>query len=198
MDSTVEILQESAEESAEKVQTQMNEFVVFIQEHIPNMVDFGIRLLIAILIFFLGRFLIKWLRKRIRNSLNRSSADAGLTQFTDSFLKISLYIVLFLIIAANLGIEINSISMLFASAGVGISLSLQQTLSNFAGGVLILLLKPFVVGDYIIEDPDLLYEAHHGGQQNHRDPQRDTGQQQPYQRDGQSRAAVGPADRNLL
>ena len=53
MDSTVEILQGSAEESAEKVQTQMNEFVVFIQEHIPNMVDFGIRLLIAILIFFL-------------------------------------------------------------------------------------------------------------------------------------------------
>ena len=154
MDSTVEILQESAEESAEKVQTQMNEFVVFIQEHIPNMVDFGIRLLIAILIFFLGRFLIKWLRKRIRNSLNRSSADAGLTQFTDSFLKISLYIVLFLIIAANLGIEINSISMLFASAGVGISLSLQQTLSNFAGGVLILLLKPFRVDDYIKVDND--------------------------------------------
>ncbi len=152
VDSTVEILQESAEQSAEKVQTQMNDFVVFIQEHIPNFIEFGIRLLIAVLIFSVGRLLIKWIRKRIRNSLNRSSADAGLTQFTDSFLKISLYIVLLLIVAANLGIEISSISMLFASAGVGISLSLQQTLSNFAGGVLILLLKPFVVGDYIIED----------------------------------------------
>ena len=152
VDSTVEILQESAEQSAEKVQTQMNDFVVFIQEHIPNFIEFGIRLLIAVLIFSVGRLLIKWIRKRIRNSLNRSSADAGLTQFTDSFLKISLYIVLILIVAANLGIEISPISMLFASAGVGISLSLQQTLSNFAGGVLILLLKPFVVGDYIIED----------------------------------------------
>ena len=83
VDSTVEILQESAEQSAEKVQTQMNDFVVFIQEHIPNFIEFGIRLLIAVLIFSVGRLLIKWIRKRIRNSLNRSSADAGLTQFTE-------------------------------------------------------------------------------------------------------------------
>ncbi len=152
MESTVEILQESAGESAEKVQNHVNRFVVFIQEHIPDFIEFGFRVLIAILIFLVGRFLIKWIRKRIRNYLNRKSADTGLTQFTDSFLKIALYIFLILIVSANLGIEISSISMLFASAGVGISLSLQQTLSNFAGGVLILLLKPFVVGDYIIED----------------------------------------------
>lgn len=152
MESTVEILQESAGESAEKVQNHVNRFVVFIQEHIPDFIEFGFRVLIAILIFLVGRFLIKWIRKRIRKYLNRKSADTGLTQFTDSFLKIALYIFLLLIVAANLGIEISSISMLFASAGVGISLSLQQTLSNFAGGVLILLLKPFVVGDYIIED----------------------------------------------
>lgn len=152
MESTVEILQESAGESAEKVQDHVNRFVVFIQEHLPDFIEFGFRVLIAILIFLVGRFLIKWIRKRIRKYLNRKSADTGLTQFTDSFLKIALYIFLLLIVAANLGIEISSISMLFASAGVGISLSLQQTLSNFAGGVLILLLKPFVVGDYIVED----------------------------------------------
>lgn len=152
METTVEILQESAEQSAEHVQTHVNKFVVFIQEHIPDFISFGIRVLIAILIFMFGRFLIKWIRKRVRNYLNRKSADTGLTQFTDSFLKAALYIFLLLIVAANLGIEISSISVLFASAGVGISLSLQQTLSNFAGGILILMLKPFVVGDYIIVD----------------------------------------------
>lgn len=152
METTVEILQESAEQSAEQVQTHVNRFVVFIQEHIPDFISFGFRVLIAILIFIVGRFLIKWIRKKVRNYLNKKSADTGLTQFTDSFLKAALYIFLLLIVAANLGIEISSISVLFASAGVGISLSLQQTLSNFAGGILILLLKPFVVGDYIIED----------------------------------------------
>lgn len=152
MDSTVEILQESAEQSAEQVHTHVNRLVVFIQEHIPDFISLGFRLLIAFLIFTFGRFLIRWIRKRVRNYLNRKSADTGVTQFTDSFLRVALYIVLLLIVAANLGIEISSISMLFASAGVGISLSLQQTLSNFAGGILILMLKPFVVGDYIIED----------------------------------------------
>lgn len=152
MDSTVEILQESAEQSAEKVQTHVNSLVLFIQEHIPDFIDFGVRILIAVAIFMVGRFLIKWFRKRVRNYLCKKSADTGLTQFMDSFLKVALYIFLLLIVASNLGIEISSISVLFASAGVGISLSLQQTLSNFAGGILILLLKPFVVGDYIIED----------------------------------------------
>lgn len=152
MDSTVEVLQESAEQSAEKMQTHVNRFVLFIQEHIPDFIEFGLRILIAVAIFMLGRFLIKWFRKRVRNYLGKKNADTGLSQFTDSFLKVALYICLLLIVAANLGIEISSISVLFASAGVGISLSLQQTLSNFAGGILILLLKPFVVGDYIIED----------------------------------------------
>ena len=57
-----------------------------------------------------------------------------------------------MIVAGNLGIEVSSITALFAAAGVGISLALQGTLSNLAGGVQILFLKPFVVGDYIIED----------------------------------------------
>lgn len=152
MDSTVEILQESAEQSAEQVQTHVNKLVVFVQEHIPDLISFGFRILIAVLIFMVGRFLIKWIRKYVRGYMNRKNTDTGVTQFTDSFLKVALYIFLLLIVAANLGIEISSISMLFASAGVGISLSLQQTLSNFAGGILILMLKPFVVGDYIIED----------------------------------------------
>lgn len=152
MESTTDILQESAEASVNEVEANVSGLVQYLQEHIPDMVSFGIRLLIALLIFVAGRFLIRWIRKSVRNSFIRRNADPGVRQFTDSFLKFLLYTILLIIIAANLGIELSSITMLFASAGVGISLALQGTLSNLAGGVQILLLKPFVVGDYIIED----------------------------------------------
>lgn len=152
MGNTTDMIQQSAEESVEHVQTQVNEFVTFFQEHIPDILGFGVRVLITVLIFLLGRVLIRWIRRKVSRSLKKSNADTGIMQFTDSFLKAALYLLLVLIIAANMKIDISSVSMLFASAGVGISLSLQQTLSNLAGGVLILLLKPFVVGDYIIED----------------------------------------------
>ncbi len=75
-----------------------------------------------------------------------------LQHFVDSMVKFGLYILLIIIIAGNLGIELSSITVLFASAGVGVSLALQDFITNFAGGIMILLLRPFTVGDYIIED----------------------------------------------
>ncbi|MCI7179415.1 MAG: mechanosensitive ion channel [Schaedlerella sp.] len=153
MDTTTgEIIQETAEQSLQEVGENVSSIVQYFQEHIPNIVDFGIRCLVALAIFFVGRFLIKWIRKRVKHSFERTNADKGVAQFTDSFLKFALYLFLILVVAANLGINLSSITVLFASAGVGISLALQESLSNLAGGVLILLTKPFVVGDYIIED----------------------------------------------
>lgn len=153
MDTTTgEIIQETAGQSLQEVGENVSSIVQYFQEHIPNIVDFGIRCLVALAIFFVGRFLIKWIRKRVKHSFERTNADRGVAQFTDSFLKFALYLFLILVVAANLGINLSSITVLFASAGVGISLALQESLSNLAGGVLILLTKPFVVGDYIIED----------------------------------------------
>ncbi len=153
MDTTTgEIIQETAGQSLQEVGKNVSSIVQYFQEHIPNIVDFGIRCLVALAIFFVGRFLIKWIRKRVKHSFERTNADRGVAQFTDSFLKFALYLFLILVVAANLGINLSSITVLFASAGVGISLALQESLSNLAGGVLILLTKPFVVGDYIIED----------------------------------------------
>ena len=153
MDTTTgEIIQETAEQSLQEVGENVSSIVQYFQEHIPNIVNFGIRFLVALAIFFVGRLLIKWIRKRVKHSFERANADKGVAQFTDSFLKFALYLFLILVVAANLGINLSSITVLFASAGVGISLALQESLSNFAGGVLILLTKPFVVGDYIIED----------------------------------------------
>ena len=152
MDKTTEIIQESAESSVNEVQAEVSGFVQYLQDHIPEMVSFGIRLAVALLIFIIGRFIIQLIRKSVKHSIERSSVDTGVAQFTDSLLKFGLYVLLIMIVAGNLGIEVSSITALFAAAGVGISLALQGTLSNLAGGVQILFLKPFVVGDYIIED----------------------------------------------
>lgn len=145
-------LQQSVGSSVTEVGQDVSKFTEYIQAHIPEMITFGIRLAIAVLIFIVGRFIIRWIRKSVQHSFSRNNGDAGVAQFTDSMLKFGLYVLLFIIIAGNLGIKLSSITVMFASAGVGISLALQGVLSNFAGGILILMLKPFAVGDYIIED----------------------------------------------
>ena len=112
----------------------------------------GFRVLISIIIFVIGVQLIKLIRKILKKALQRGSADIGVVQFLDSFTKAVLYILLVFMIGENFGLDAASVVALIGSAGVAIGLALQGSLSNFAGGVLILLLKPFRVGDYIIED----------------------------------------------
>lgn len=106
----------------------------------------------ALVAFFIGRMIIKWIRKIVRRSLERSNADKGVEQFVDSVLKFGLYFLLIFSLVSELGVDTTSVAAVVASGGVAIGLALQGSLSNFAGGVLILILKPFQVGDYIIED----------------------------------------------
>ena len=122
---------------------QVNGFVKYFQDHIPNLIGFGLKVLIALVVFFIGRLLIKWLRRIVKRSMERSNADKGVTQFLDSLLKFGLYGLLIFSIATKLGVDTTSVAALVASGGVAIGLALQGSLSNFAGGVLILLLKPF-------------------------------------------------------
>ncbi|MCH5275229.1 MAG: mechanosensitive ion channel [Lachnospiraceae bacterium] len=112
----------------------------------------GIRILLAIAAFFIGGQIIKLLRRIVKKSLKRAHADIGVVQFLDSFTKVVLYVLLIFLIASSFGVDAASIVALLGSAGVAIGLAIQGSLSNFAGGVLILLLKPFKVGDYIKED----------------------------------------------
>jgi len=145
----------TAVEVAEVTQDTVKEvgrFAQYIQDSIPKMVGFGVRVVIALVIFFVGRIVIRWIQKLVRRSLERSGADKGVEQFVDSFLKFGLYSLLIFSIAAKFGVDTASVAALVASGGVAIGLALQGSLSNFAGGVLILILKPFEVGDYIIED----------------------------------------------
>lgn len=124
----------------------------FLKELPGKALNLGFRILLTVIVFFIGTQLIKLVRKIVKKSLTRAKADVGVVQFLDSLIKAVLYVVLIFMIASNFGVDAASIVALLGSAGVAIGLALQGSLSNFAGGVLILLLKPFRVGDYIKED----------------------------------------------
>lgn len=111
----------------------------------------GVRTLLAIIFFLVGVQLIKLVRRITRRSMERANAEVGAIQFVDSFLRAALYVLLVLMLASSFGMDAASIVALLGSAGVAIGLAVQGSLSNLAGGVLILMLKPFKVGDYIIE-----------------------------------------------
>lgn len=114
-----------------------------------GIVDFTFRLAIAILVFYVGKLIINRLFKTVRSIMIRRNVDASLTTFVLSLIRITLYFILIIIVIGLLGIETSSFIALFASAGVAIGMALSGTLQNFAGGVLILLLKPYKVGNYI-------------------------------------------------
>ncbi|MCM1377054.1 MAG: mechanosensitive ion channel [Clostridium sp.] len=114
-----------------------------------SVVDFSFKLLIAILIFYAGKFLIKKLYRMVQTIMAKRHVDASLSTFILSLIKMVAYFILIIIVIGIIGIETSSFLALFASAGVAIGMALSGTLQNFAGGVLILLLKPYKVGDYI-------------------------------------------------
>ena len=124
-------------------------FSDLISDFSGRIVSFAIDLAIAIAVFYLGKFVIKRLYKMIATILVRRNVDHSLSTFVLSFVKIVLYFILIVTVIGIVGIETSSFLALFASAGVAIGMALSGTLQNFAGGVLILLLKPYKVGDYI-------------------------------------------------
>lgn len=140
------------QEELQELNASMNALERFLAELPEKALDLGVRVLLAVFIFFIGFKVIKFIRKILKKSLTKANVELGVIQFLDSLLKIILNIVLVLIVASNFGFDATSVVALMGSAGVTIGLALQGSLSNLAGGILILLLKPFRVGDYIIED----------------------------------------------
>ena len=114
-----------------------------------QLVSLALRILAAILIFYLGKFIINKIYSVARAVMVRKDFDRSLTSFLLSFIKITLLFLLIITVIGVLGIETSSFIAIFASAGVAIGMALSGTLQNFAGGVLILLLKPYKVGDFI-------------------------------------------------
>jgi len=106
-------------------------------------------LIVAIVVYYIGSFLIKWITRLITKLLERANVERTLYTFLTSIVRVVLWFCLIIVIISVLGIETSSFIALFASAGVAIGMALSGTLQNFAGGVMILLFKPFRVGDYI-------------------------------------------------
>lgn len=121
-------------------------------QKLPLIGSFAGRVLLAILVYVVASKIIHKLCKLIVASMNRANADTGVTQFVSSFAKAAMYFFLIVSIATSFGVKESSIAALLASSGVAIGLALQGGLSNLAGGVIILILRPFVIGDYIIEN----------------------------------------------
>lgn len=129
----------------------VNRVKEFLLGNVDGFIQFAWRVLICLILFWIGTKIIKFICKVVKKALDKSNVDIGAEQFIGSMTKAVLYALLVFVIAVKLGIDASSVAALIASGGVAIGLALQGSLSNFAGGVLILLLKPFVVGDYIIE-----------------------------------------------
>lgn len=140
----------------EQIADEMN--IRIIQSYLQQLPDralrFGMRVLLALVFFVIGVQVIRLVRRIVRRSLKKNNADVGVVQFLDSLIKVALYVLLLFLIASGFGLDATSVVALLGSAGVAIGLAVQGSLSNFAGGVLILLLKTFRVDDYIRVDND--------------------------------------------
>ena len=110
----------------------------------------GVRVLLALIVFIIGSIFVKLLVKVISKALKKAVSDQGISGFITSCIRCALYVILAFLVASSFGVDAATIVALLGSAGVAIGLAVQGSLSNFAGGVLILVTKPFKVGDYIV------------------------------------------------
>ncbi len=124
----------------------------FLNELPSKALNFGMKVLLCIVLFLIGVKIIQLVRKMLRRSMEKAGAEEGVRSFVDSFVKAALYVLLGFVLLSWFGVDTASIVALVGSAGVAIGLAIQGSLSNLAGGVLIMLLKPFKVGDFIRED----------------------------------------------
>ena len=132
----------------------MNEGMIksWLNAYLPGVFGFFWSVVLAFIAYFVGRKIITVVLNIIEKSMARHDIEKGVRQFTKSVVKVCLYVALLVVILNLFGIETSSVAAGVASMGLTAGLALQGSLSNFAGGVLILVLHPFVVGDYIVED----------------------------------------------
>ena len=144
-----EIIDSTSQAAAEVSTFKYMSLEDFIDKITNSMVTFAINLAIAVLVFYVGKFVINRLYRLVSGMMNRRNVDTTLTTFVLSMIRIVLYFILIVTVIGILGIETSSFLALFASAGVAIGMALSGTLQNFAAGALIMLLKPYKVGDFI-------------------------------------------------
>lgn len=112
-------------------------------------ITYGLRFIYALLILFIGLKVVKMITKAFRHALERAKADASVSNFLTKMVEILLKVVVVIVILGMFGVEMASLIAILAAASFAVGMALQGSLANFAGGVLILILRPFTVGNYI-------------------------------------------------
>ena len=120
-----------------------------ISEFIDKAVAFGLKVIAALLIYTLGVWIIRKVKKIIKGIFDRKKTDAAIASFAMSITSIALTVILIIITVGTLGIDTTSIAALLAGGGMAIGMALNGTVQNFAGGIMILIFKPFKSGDFI-------------------------------------------------
>lgn len=121
------------------------------ERYVPVVCDYLLRIALVLVIFFVGRKLIKKIVSLCDQALKRHGMEVTVRRFFCNVINALGYICMLGILLQTVGLTATSLTAIVASAGVAVGLALQGSLSNFAGGVLILLMKPFVIGDYIVQ-----------------------------------------------
>lgn len=123
------------------------------EKHLENAIDwfwgFMPDLILAMIIFFVGLWIVRFINRMVRRFFDKKDYDETLESFLQSFINIALKVLLFVVVVTQLGVKSSSLVAMIGAAGLAIGLALQGSLANFAGGVLILVFKPFKVGDWI-------------------------------------------------
>ncbi len=128
-------------------------FTTQLQELMSRLIESGVtlgeRVLAALIIFIVGKYIIKWVNRLFAKVLENRKVEAGVQTFLRSMVNILMIIMLALAVIGRLGIELTGFAALLASAGVAVGMALSGNLQNLAGGLIILVFRPYKVGDYI-------------------------------------------------
>lgn len=146
------------QDSLNPIQNEISELVqkvsntpvdVIMGDLIDKCVIFGLKVLAAIALYFIGAWLIKRVKKILTRVFEKRNTDAAIASFTQSITSIALTIILIIIVVGTLGVDTSSIAALLTGGGLAIGMALNGTVQNFAGGIMILIFKPFKAGDFI-------------------------------------------------
>lgn len=143
---------EKLQEIAQTEEIDMNAIQQFFHDLPDNAMRLGIKTVLSLILVFFAWQAIHFICKVIRHSMDRAHADPTTTQFIVRFVRTSLQIAVLLAVLVAFGLDTATVVALLGTAGIAIGLAVQGALSNFAGGLMILLVRPFSIGDYIVED----------------------------------------------
>ncbi len=134
-----------------EVTESMSMLETYVRNLVPSVISFVLEVVLALIVFWISTKIIKWICKAFDKFLKARNVDPSAIRFLVSLVRACLYFLVVVTLAMQLGIKEASVVAALGSIGVGLGLALQGGMANLAGGVLILLLKPFELGDYIIE-----------------------------------------------